>query len=277
MVAKVMRTACQFPGRSELLTWISLLCMLAPVASMEGSCSSTGGNCVVGATVTVTPQQNGGTKVEPVPLATANVIKNDPKYYYFYHGTFARNLGAIGRDGMDPVHGGGKTGANKYEAFKSSDSVGVLKYALDPNIAQIYADAPAREVGKKGEPPETGVLLEARVLKTEFNKYFNEDASSSDKFWRRERGGENSPRKNPTVQGGQLGVNKPGAPGEKDHIWSVETNIKVAPADLRVILITLPKGWEAKVAKGEPGDLLASHFPTGELVPANFRTDFLKV
>ncbi len=188
---------------------------------------------------------------ETIFLPLSSTSCRDEEYYYFFHGTFLKNLDGIAQQGLDPTQGGGKKGASQYENIQSSDARGLMKYATDPNIAMIYSASPTEM-----DQPEIGVLLQARVridtVKTSFND--KSDKNSSTPFWRRERGGEDG-RNILGIKPHRLALNEKGGEGEYKPIRAVETNTLVPPEDIKVIGIHLPS--KGSIKEGDiPNNLL---------------------
>lgn len=161
-----------------------------------------------------------------------NDLKNhDDKYVYVTHGTPASNLAGIKQNGLDPRHGGSQLGAASYERMPSSDSIGKLKYAHDPNIALKYSNEPANN-------GRVGVQLEARVKREDFLNRFDGDPGST--YWRAESGGENAPaRINDEPYRQSMEPAMPQA-ANTTRIWSSETNQRIPPKDVRVVGVSVP-------------------------------------
>ncbi|WP_321920101.1 hypothetical protein [Paraburkholderia tropica] len=161
-----------------------------------------------------------------------NELKNyDDKYVYVTHGTPASNLAGIKANGLDPSHGGGRLGAASYEPMPSSDSIGKLKYAHDPNIALKYSNEPANN-------RRVGVQLEARVKREAFLGRFDGDPGST--YWRAESGGENAPaRINDEPYKQSMDPAMPQA-ANTTRIWSSETNQHIPSKDVRVVGVSVP-------------------------------------
>jgi hypothetical protein len=168
-----------------------------------------------------------------------SIRMRDENYYYLYHGTFADNLDGIRRIGLDPGEGGGERGASRHEGRRSADSIGLIKYSTDPNIATVYAKSAA-------EAGAVGVLLQARVKIEDLKRQFNDGTHKGDPrpFWRRERGGENTETRSASSSGSKLALNEAGGPGAVNQIHAVETNILVPPEDISIVGFYLPPGIE---------------------------------
>lgn len=166
----------------------------------------------------------------------------DSEYLYLTHGTYISNLDSIMQSGLDPTKVGSEDvkGAKTHEKMRSRDAKELMKYAVDPNISLKYAMEPATKEG------EIGVQLQIRVRIQDFLKFYDNTTGFGDQqsFWRDERGGENtSPYYREEFKEYAKRLEKGYPKNERDQtIWSVETNILVPPADIRVIGIALPPG-----------------------------------
>ncbi|WP_322904671.1 hypothetical protein [Paenibacillus campi] len=164
------------------------------------------------------------------------ILTQDEDHYYLFHGTFATNLDGIGKGGLDPAYGGSDRGARQYEQVVSKDAKDLMKYATDPNIAMIYAKAPA-------EQGAIGAFLVVRVARSALDAAFSERDGEKDFFWRRERGGENH-RRIDGVPPNKLALNGKGEQGEHDHILALETNIVINPENIFLAGLYLPPHGE---------------------------------
>ncbi len=181
----------------------------------------------------------------------------DENYVYLTHGTRAETyLNHIKSEGLDPARGGEMHGAAVYEGIPSSDARGRMKYGIDPNVALKYAIGPSGPEAAARGGAEIGVQLQARVRMSEFEAQMVHRApiGTTEPYFQPETGGENhSPYLGNKEYENSMTPHLPLSNGTP--VWSVETNRKIEPEDVRVIGVSLPAGAtiERKSLKTEFG------------------------